>query len=219
MGYYRVRRGDCLSSIAKAYGFADYETIYQRPENADFRKNRPNPNIICPGDVLFIPDRETKDISKPTDQKHLFELKRPRVKLRLCLKDDLHQPYIGTTYHLRVGSDHWDGSTDGAGMVEQEIPADATEGEITIFPGAGNTTDEGYIFSLQLGDIDPVDEMSGVDARLINLGFGPADAGDTLSAEDRTEALKAFQTKFGLNGTGELNDETKSKLRELHDGE
>jgi N-acetylmuramoyl-L-alanine amidase len=219
MGYYQVRRGDCLSSLAKAFGFPDYQTIYQRPENADFRQKRPNPNIICPGDVLFIPDLETKEVSKGTDQHHVFELKRPRVQVRLCLKDDLLHPYKGTKYHLRVGFDHWDGSTDGAGMVEQEISADAKEGEITIFPGGGNTPDEGYTFSLQLGDLDPVDEMSGVAARLINLGFGPADAGETLSDEDREEALKAFQDKFGLDVTGELTAATRSKLRAVHDGE
>ena len=219
MGYYEIQQGDCLSSIAKAYGFADYQTIYQRPENADFRQKRPNPNIVCPGDVLFIPDLETKDVSKGTDQRHSFKRKQPPVKLRLCLKDDLHEPYKVTKYHLRVGSDEWDGNTDGAGMVEQEIPADATEGEITIYPGGGGTPDGGYAFTLQLGDLDPVDEVTGVDARLINLGFGPADVEDSLSDEDRAEALKAFQDKFGLDVTGELTDATKSKLREVHDGE
>ena len=218
MGYYRVQQGDCLSSIAKAYGFADYQTIYQHPDNADFRQKRPNANIICPGDVLFIPDRETKDVSKGTDQPHTFKLKRPHVQLRLCLKDDLHQPYKSTKYHLRVGSDDWHGSTDGGGMVQQEIEADATEGEITIFPAGGNTPDEGYTFVLQLGDLDPIEETSGVDARLINLGFGPADAEAPLSDEDRTQALKAFQDRFGLDVTGELSDATKSKLRQLHDG-
>ena len=218
MGYYQVQEGDCLSSIAKANGFADYQTIYQRPENADFRQKRPNPNIICPGDILFIPDLETKDISKGTDQQHVMKVKRPQVQLRLCLKDDQHQPYKGVKYHLRVGFNEYDGSTDGAGMVEQDIEADATDGEITIYPGGGSTPDQGYTFELQLGDLDPVDAMSGVDARLINLGFGPPDAEVPLSDDDRTEALKAFQDKFGLDVTGELTDETKSKLQESHDG-
>ena len=219
MGYYQVQQGDCLSSIAKTYGFADYQTIYRRPENADFRQKRPNPNIICPGDTLFIPDIETQEVSKGTDQGHVFELKRPKVKLRLCLKDDLHQPYANTKYRLRVGFDQWEAATDGAGMVEQEIQADATDGEITLFPRGGTKPDEGYTFSLQVGDLDPVDEMSGIDARLINLGFGPVDAEGSLSDEDREEALNAFQDKFGLAVTGQLTDETKNKLRELHDGE
>lgn len=219
MGYRQVQQGECLSSIAKAYGFADYQTIYQRPENADFRQKRPNPNIICPGDTLFIPDRETKEISKGTDQRHAFELKQPHVQLRLCLKDDLHQPYKNTKYRLSVGVDQWEGSTDDEGMVEREILADATTGEITIFPQGGSKPDEGYTFLLQLGELDPVDELSGVDARLINLGFGPVDAEGGLSDEDRKEALSAFQARFGLDATGDLSDETRSKLRYLHDGE
>lgn len=219
MGYYTVQPGDCLSSIAKTYGFADYQTIYNRPENSDFRQKRPNPNIICPGDVLFIPDLEMRQVSKGTDQRHGFEMKQPRVQLRLCLKDDLHNPYQNTNYRLRVGFDHWDGSTDGAGMVEQEIPADATEGDITIFPAGGNKPEDGYSFTLQLGDLDPTDETSGVDARLINLGFGPVDSEGDLSDDDREEALKAFQCRFGLEVTGELTEETQNKLRELHDGE
>ncbi|HUA61576.1 MAG TPA: peptidoglycan-binding protein [Verrucomicrobiae bacterium] len=217
MGYYVVSQGDCLSSIAKTCGFADYQTIYQHPQNAEFRQKRPNPNIICPGDVLFIPEIETKQVSKPTDERHVFQTKAPRVQLRLCLKDDLQQPYKSTRYHLRVGNDHWDGSTDGDGILEQQIPADATEGEVFIYP-AGASPEEGYSFTLQLGELDPVEEMSGIDARLINLGFGPLDAEDSLSEESRAEGIKAFQTKFGLEATGELTEETKSKLRELHDG-
>jgi peptidoglycan hydrolase-like protein with peptidoglycan-binding domain len=218
VGYYLVRQGDCLSSIAKTYGFADYQTIYQRPENAGFREKRPNPNIIFPGDVLFIPDLETKQVPKPTDQRHIFRTKGPIVKLRLCLKDDLHQPYKNTKYQLRVDNQHWDGSTDGKGMVVQQIPADGAEGEITIFPN-GCSPDEGYAFTLQLGALDPIEEMSGVDARLINLGFGPVGAEDSLSDDEREQALEAFQNKFGLEVTGELTDETRNKLRELHDGE
>ena len=219
MGYYVVRRGDCLSSIANSFGFSDYQTIYQRPENADFRQKRPNPNIICPGDVLFIPDRETKEVPAETDRRHEFVLRKESVKLRLRLEDDLHQPYKNTKYHLRVDSQSWDASTDANGMLEQEIAANATQGEITIFPAGVSTADDGYSFPLQLGDLDPIDEMTGVDARLCNLGYAPADAGDSLSDDDRKEALKAFQSHYGLEVTGDLTEETRNKLRETHDGE
>jgi hypothetical protein len=219
MGNYMVQQGDCLSSIAKEYGFADYQLIFQHPANAEFRKKRPNPNIICAGDLLFVPDVRQKVVLKGTDQNHKFVLKQPRAKLRLCLKDDAHQPYANTKYRLRVGSDHWDGNTNSDGMVERAIPANATEGEITLFPTGEGATDPGYSFALQLGDLDPVDEMSGVDSRLINLGFGPGDASESLSDEDRQDALKAFQSMYALEVTGELTDESRSKLQELHDGE
>src|SRR5713226_9548471 len=158
--YYSVCRGDCLSSISDQFGFSDYESIYLHPENALFREKRPNPNIICPGGVLFIPDPAIKELPCATDQKHQFVLKRPNVLLRLCLKDDLHQPYKNTKYHLRIGSNKYKGSTDGAGMVERKIPADAADGEITIFPSGSNPADQGYTFTLNFGDLDPVEETT-----------------------------------------------------------
>jgi hypothetical protein len=215
--YYQVQQGDCLSSISKQYGFSDYEIIYHHPENAEFCRKRPNPNIIYAGDVLFIPDRTLEEVSRATDQRHTFQLNRPKVLLRLCMKDDLHQAYRNTKYHLRVGTDYYDGTTDGEGIVEHEIPADADEGEITIYPGGDPA---GYTFSLDLGDLDPLEETSGIDGRLCNLGFGPLDRSDYyLSDDERAEALEAFQERFGLDVTGELDDATRNKLRELHDNE
>jgi N-acetylmuramoyl-L-alanine amidase len=218
MGYYAVRQGDCLSSIAETFGFGDFETIYQHPENAGFRKKRPNPNIICPGDVLFIPDLETKQHVVATDQKHSFVLKRAQVRLRLRLEDDLHRPYKETKYQLRIGQKYWRGSTNGSGMVNHEIPADAVDGEITIFP-SGLPEDSGYTFLLHLGHLDPVEEDAGVDARLLNLGYGPVETEGSLSDAERADALKQFQADHGLQASGELTDETRSKLRERHDGE
>ena len=53
-------------------------------------------------------------------------------------------------------------------MLEQSILANATEGEVTIFTTDDGPSDLGYTFTLNLGHLDPVDETSGVDARLTN---------------------------------------------------
>ena len=217
---YTVQQGDCLSSIAQTWGFSDYKPIYFASENAAFREKRPNPNIIFPGDILFIPDRRINERPCSTDQLHRFVAPQPGVYLRLCLKDDLHQPYRNSKYRLRVDFDDYEGRSDGNGMVEQRIPATAAEGEITIFPADGDDSDAGYTFTLNLGHLDPIDETSGVDARLINLGFGPPDAeSDGLSDDARIEALQAFQDRFGLEVTGEVDEATRRKLKELHDAE
>jgi hypothetical protein len=50
-----VVKGDTLSGIAKKHGFKDWRTIYNDPSNAAFRRKRPNPNLIFPGDVVVIP--------------------------------------------------------------------------------------------------------------------------------------------------------------------
>jgi murein L,D-transpeptidase YcbB/YkuD len=54
----------------------------------------------------------------------------------------------------------------------------------------------------------------------MNLGFGPTDTEDPeWSDDDRVDALKAFQYRFGLEITGAADDATRQKLRALHDGE
>jgi hypothetical protein len=45
-----------LSAIAKRFGISSYGKIYNDPHNDEFRELRPNPNLIQPGDQLWIPD-------------------------------------------------------------------------------------------------------------------------------------------------------------------
>ncbi len=54
---YVVERGDSLSKIARAHGLSSWRALYDAPENADFRRKRPNPNLIHPGDRVVIPAR------------------------------------------------------------------------------------------------------------------------------------------------------------------
>jgi LysM domain len=68
MPTHTVRTGETLATIARKYGHSDWKTIYDHPANAEFQRKRPNPNIILPGDVIFIPDqRLTTPIHKFTD--------------------------------------------------------------------------------------------------------------------------------------------------------
>jgi N-acetylmuramoyl-L-alanine amidase len=222
MGFdYIVQTQDCLSSIADKFGFSDYQIIYQDPANQEFRQKRPNPNIIYPGDKLFIPDPQKKEHAAGTAQLHKYEVQLPTVLLRLCMKDDLLQPYKGAKYRLRVGFDNFGGVTDGNGMVEQEIAPNSVDGEITIFPAGCDPAADGYSFALLLGDLDPVHETSGIDARLSNLGFVTFEESGNreLTASARADAIRAFQDKFGLEVTGELDNDTRDTLQRMHDDE
>ena len=63
---YTVQRGDSLSAIAKRHGLGSWKEIYYDPENADFRKRRPNPNLIFPGDVVMIPNGSQPSGAQPS---------------------------------------------------------------------------------------------------------------------------------------------------------
>ena len=52
---YTVVPGDNLSRIAQRFGLRSWRQIYDDPANAAFRRRRPDPNLILPGDVLVIP--------------------------------------------------------------------------------------------------------------------------------------------------------------------
>ena len=43
-----VAQGEYFSLIAARFGFA-WKTLYEHPANAELRKKRPDPNVICPG--------------------------------------------------------------------------------------------------------------------------------------------------------------------------
>jgi len=71
-------------------------------------------------------------------------------------------------------------------------------------------------YDLELGRLDPVDKISGVQARLNNLGFDCGRVDGVMNTETK-EALQAFQVTVGLPPTGELDSATKAKLYEGHE--
>src|SRR5262245_13433434 len=97
-----VIQGEHLSSIARKYGFTSYKTIWDHGKNAELKKERQNPNVLFPGDELFIPDKEEKEESRETEEKHRFELKTEKLKLRLVLEDLYEKPIANAKCELLV---------------------------------------------------------------------------------------------------------------------
>jgi hypothetical protein len=77
MTIHRVAKGESLWSIAREYGFLNWRALYDHPDNAAFRKLRPNPAYIVPGDLLVIPGHENKFKPKtpqaPAEPEDVFE--------------------------------------------------------------------------------------------------------------------------------------------------
>ncbi len=70
--YHTVAQGECFSSLAHEHGFESYRVIYNHPENAEISKQRTNPNVLYPNDVVFIPDHELKEADAATEPRHLL---------------------------------------------------------------------------------------------------------------------------------------------------
>lgn len=76
-----VVKGEWLSKIAQKYGIKSWRTIYDHPANEAFRKKRPNPDLIQPGDEIFIPDGTgtgVPELEFESGQVHAFEVILPQ---------------------------------------------------------------------------------------------------------------------------------------------
>jgi hypothetical protein len=79
-----IDQGDCVFSLSYENGLF-WRTVWNHPTNSELRRLRPDPSILYPGDVLFIPERTLKIVSAATDQRHSYIRKGVPAKLRLRL--------------------------------------------------------------------------------------------------------------------------------------
>ncbi len=203
---HEVKQGEHLSQIAAHYKFASYTTIWDDPQNAGLKTLRGNPNVLFPGDVVYIPDRLQKSVSCVSGRRHRFKTPVPKLHLRLTLEDFVGQPIAGAACRLSVDARSYDAQTDGKGHIDIEIPQTSRSGTLKV---------QDLEIPVRIGHLDPVSEESGVRARLTNLGYyrGPDDPVDDMEFRS---AVEEFQCDEGLEITGICDGGTLARLEELH---
>jgi N-acetylmuramoyl-L-alanine amidase len=209
-----VAQGETIVRIAHEHGFRAWEPIWEHADNAALRQLRGNPHILAPGDELVIPDKAPRDFGCATNRRHVFKLRKLTQLFQTQLVDELDRPYTGRRFELEVEGTKIEGETDADGRVLAEIPVDAKSGKLRAWLVDDAAPSE---WQLQLGHLDPIDTVSGAQARLANLGYAcPLDGklGDETKA-----AIAAFQHEQGLGETGELDADTTKRLAARHDQE
>lgn len=208
MKTHTVRQGECLSSIAARYGFS-WETLYNAPENEDFRRRRPNPNLLYPGDVLVIPDRLAVGRTVPTGAQHTFRVHRQRKRLYVEFRH-LGEPEVGVPYVIRgAAATPIEGVTDAHGAVNVLIPANVDRVELRCLDRT---------YDVHVGHLDPLDtndegaRSERLAPRLRNLGIDLLG----LEGEARDHAIAQLQATLGLPITGALDDAMLQKLEDWH---
>jgi hypothetical protein len=202
-----VQQGDSIPSLAVENGFF-WETIWNHPENAQLKAKRKTPNQLFPGDEVFVPELRKKTESRPVDACHAFKRKGIPAKLRVRLLR-LDEPRKNEPYVLDIDGTLYKGTTDGDGKIEQFMPPDAKNAQLMLQGGK-------EVVNLRIGHLDPIDEISGVQQRLNNLGFNAGSEDGELDDQTRA-ALMEFQEKYGLKASGEIDEATRAKLKSLHE--
>lgn len=207
-GEYEVREGDCIEYIAARCGH-QWNTIWDHPRNAKLKAARKSPNILLEGDRLHIPPLRLGEYARPTDQRHSFVVLGRLSRFRLRVLEG-GQPRANEQYRLRIDHRHFQGTTDGDGNIDVPIPPDAVEGELIV----GSTELLQRTYRLQLGGMDPIQSLSGIQKRLRNLGYNCPVTGQM---DDRTAAeIAVFQNDHGLEPTGVTDDDTLGALEGAH---
>ncbi len=207
---HEVQQGEHLFRIARQSGFRNPDTIWNHPNNSDLRDLRPNPNVLLPGDQIFIPDRQEKNEVRSTSQVHTFTADIQTLRLALVIRDANSDPIPNEQCVLLVddvfGSERETLNTTADGRIEKEISPAAEGGEVRV---------RGQVYFLKIGNLDPETEESGQRARLANLGYYFGEGADVDEDELRT-AVEEFQCDQGLFVDGVCGPKTQTKLKQIH---
>lgn len=217
-----VKQGEWLAQIAARYGVLDAKTIWNDPHNARLKQARA-PEILFPGDRLYIPERTSKPVPRATGRQHDFVSKAPPPEtLRVRVLSAEGKPLAHQSFRLTVGGQKFAGVTTGDGeVVVSGIKAAGKHEGALDFPETGLT------FPVAVGHLNPAHEkkptedahydggISGIQMRLTNLGLDPGPPSGALGPQTRS-ALRAFQSTVmrrpAEEVTGELDAETRSAI-------
>lgn len=206
-----IQPGDCIASLAFENGLFP-ATIWNHAENALLRNKCQNMYQLISGEEVFIPEKTLKEVDKPTDAKHVFKRRGLPEIYRVRLLDGKEQPRRNLQYVLVIDGSIHQGVTDSQGYVIAAIPPNAVRGELKILDGELEE-----VYALNLGHIQPVTEIEGLQARLSNLGYSCLDEKGEMGELTR-RCLSEFQLDYNLEPTGEPDAQTRQMLVQAYGG-
>lgn len=198
-----VAQGEHMSGIAAQHGFSNYKALWDHPNNADLKKERENPNVLFPGDKVFVPEREVRKESIPADARSSFVLEVKPLKLRVKLLDLSDDPID------RIGK-----ATTRAGPQDVSPQGHIYEADIDTLDtdvSLDFKDDPPLSVHLAVGSLDPVKEQSGQQERLNNLAYF-AGFSQKIDPQQFQWAVEEFQCdhkqKDGLKVDGNIDEST-----------
>lgn len=210
MKSHRVRRGDCLTSIAYESGFF-WQTLWDHPDNEALRERRASPFTLVPGeDAVAIPDLRQKQETCRTEKVHTFRRRGVPAKLKLRLLHEDGTPRADEEYFLEVDGElvSTDKKTDGDGRIEEFIRPNAQKARLFLDGGV-------EVHELSLGHLQPVETTRGVKARLASLGLYEG-AIDGEESPALAEAIARFRLDYGVDPSLP-DDAVRKQIASAHD--
>jgi len=216
---YVIRQGDFLSKLAVRFGF-DAKEVWNDPKNADLRQVRKSPNILHPGDILYIPAKPASSgLDVVAGSVNDYSASVPKTELKLMLRAGKKR-FISQPCTVEGMKPDKPLKTDGEGNLTLSVPVTVKELVVSVMdpeapkaPAAAHV-DPTVRFRILLGHMDPVEEKSGLRARLTHLGYYVP--GQMDEEAELREAILAFQCAAALPLTGEADEALRAALIKAH---
>ncbi|MBH0035823.1 peptidoglycan-binding protein [Pseudoalteromonas sp. NZS71_1] len=209
-----VAQGETLLRIAKQYGYQTSKALYNHPSNAEFKALRPDPNLIYPGDKITIPPKKEKFIPLRTNSINSFVVQNEKEYFRLQVSYDDGDDVAGKRVVLNIGNQTIDTILQSDGLIEVELNNnDALTGTVDLYLNEGDTSPT-KSFAVQIGNLDPIDTLSGVQGRCNMLGFDCGTVDGVMGKKTRI-GVKEFQYEHDLDIDGIPGPKTKAKLQQV----
>ncbi|WP_437949224.1 peptidoglycan-binding protein [Sorangium sp. So ce296] len=210
---YVVRQGDYLTRIAHMRGFSA-EEVWNHPLNDALQKKRASPDVLQPGDILYLPDAGERWNPLPltTGGENHFTAHIPTVEVKLALESIDRTPVENQPFRVEgIGPNPFESRTDGSGIALFHVPIHIREVGLSLY-------EAGLYYRVRVGHMDPAVELSGVAKRLAHLGYLVSlDFSEVeLSADTLREPIAAFQRAQGLQVTGIIDHKTRDTLVQSH---
>lgn len=221
---YVVQPQDTVLTIALMHE-VEVDAILSHPDNQRiFDELDRDPHMLAPGEILYVPDPEPPRATVVPQTENRFVARVPWVMLHLHF-DSEAGPLSGERFVIEGpaalpdqkrpnDAEPLEGELDSEGNLSVRVPA-LTKSLYISFP-------ERHIeHEILVGGLDPIDQRTGLGARLLHRGYLPLDQEllDPYVFESETaerETLKSFQTAFQLEPSGFVDPPTRERIEREH---
>jgi outer membrane protein OmpA-like peptidoglycan-associated protein len=165
---------------------------------------------LRPGDQIHLPTKKSRGTVRAPllhGEQTCFRVRGRARVLRLSLREK-GEVLAGADYLLTVCGMKLAGTTDDEGRMRECIPSDAREADLEV---------NGVRRRLIFGGVDPLHTVTGVQARLSNLGFHLG-AVDGITGPLTRRAIRRFQTFASIRVDGMVGATTREALEKLYRG-
>jgi hypothetical protein len=202
-----IRPGDYWTKLAAELGF-DADEVWNDPRNDEIRKTRPKREVLAAGDIVYVPGARDEGMPLKVGTENRITAKAPGAEIKLHFGDPA---CAGAAYTVEGAGEDIKGNADGNGDVTLKIPVHVRE----VLLSFDALT---YATRVKVGDLDPIEEDSGVRQRLEHLKYikGPPSGDEEQDAAALAAAIARFQKAQGQPATGQLDDATRSALKNAH---